>query len=212
MGKVVFASTGQVAGGYGPDERVTPDMMVRPTSTYACTKAFGEALARYYADRHGMSMICLRIGWHDHGNGGRRSEQADLDRIWSEPADSELVVKVRSRATSPCRRLRRLGQSRSQLGHRGRPTAAGLRAAERSARVRPSREHLEPRRRPSVAVDPFPFIVGVARSGTTLLRAVVDAHPEIAIPPESRFIPTFAPSAIGTRQRRGVVRTCWSVT
>ena len=40
-------STGQVACGYGPDERVTPDMMVRPTSTYACTKAFGEALARY---------------------------------------------------------------------------------------------------------------------------------------------------------------------
>ena len=34
---------------------------------------------------------------------------------------------------------------------------------------------------------PF-FIVGSARSGTTLLRLMLNAHPEVAIPPESRFI------------------------
>ncbi len=37
------------------------------------------------------------------------------------------------------------------------------------------------------AVPPF-FIVGSARSGTTLLRLMLNAHPEVAIPPESRFI------------------------
>lgn len=31
------------------------------------------------------------------------------------------------------------------------------------------------------------FIVGCGRSGTTLLRAMLDSHPEIAIPPESYF-------------------------
>ncbi|MDQ3751458.1 MAG: sulfotransferase [Actinomycetota bacterium] len=36
-------------------------------------------------------------------------------------------------------------------------------------------------------VPPF-FIVGSARSGTTLLRLMLNAHPEVAIPPESRFI------------------------
>ena len=36
---------------------------------------------------------------------------------------------------------------------------------------------------------PAPFIVGVARSGTTLLRLMLDAHPELAIPPETHFIP-----------------------
>lgn len=36
---------------------------------------------------------------------------------------------------------------------------------------------------------PIPFIVGVPRSGTTLLRLMVDAHPEIAIPGETHFIP-----------------------
>ncbi|MDQ3954041.1 MAG: sulfotransferase [Actinomycetota bacterium] len=32
------------------------------------------------------------------------------------------------------------------------------------------------------------FIVGSARSGTTLLRLILSAHPEVAVPPESRFI------------------------
>ncbi|MBI4259367.1 MAG: sulfotransferase [Actinobacteria bacterium] len=35
---------------------------------------------------------------------------------------------------------------------------------------------------------PF-FIVSAARSGTTLLRVMLDRHPEVAIPPESHFIP-----------------------
>jgi Sulfotransferase family len=32
------------------------------------------------------------------------------------------------------------------------------------------------------------FIVGSARSGTTLLRMVLNAHPDVAVPPESRFV------------------------
>lgn len=34
---------------------------------------------------------------------------------------------------------------------------------------------------------PF-FIIGSARSGTTLLRLILNAHPQVAVPPESRFI------------------------
>ncbi|MEJ7875953.1 MAG: sulfotransferase [Solirubrobacterales bacterium] len=36
---------------------------------------------------------------------------------------------------------------------------------------------------------PAPFIVGVGRSGTTLLRLMLDAHPEMAIPSETYFVP-----------------------
>jgi hypothetical protein len=36
---------------------------------------------------------------------------------------------------------------------------------------------------------PAPFICGVNRSGTTLLRLMLDAHPEMAIPPETHFVP-----------------------
>jgi hypothetical protein len=36
---------------------------------------------------------------------------------------------------------------------------------------------------------PSPFIVGASRSGTSLLRAMLVAHPDLAIPPETHFIP-----------------------
>ncbi|MGI8460925.1 MAG: sulfotransferase family protein [Solirubrobacterales bacterium] len=39
---------------------------------------------------------------------------------------------------------------------------------------------------------PAPFVVGVARSSTTLLRLMLDAHPELTIPPETHFIPKLA--------------------
>lgn len=35
---------------------------------------------------------------------------------------------------------------------------------------------------------PVPFIVGVGRSGTTLLRLMLDAHPDLAIPNETLFL------------------------
>lgn len=35
---------------------------------------------------------------------------------------------------------------------------------------------------------PAPFIVGVGRSGTTLLRLMLDAHPDLAIPSETLFL------------------------
>lgn len=43
--------------------------------------------------------------------------------------------------------------------------------------------------------SPAPFIVGVSRSGTTLLRLMLDAHPDLAIPPETHFVPEAAKCA-----------------
>lgn len=36
---------------------------------------------------------------------------------------------------------------------------------------------------------PAPFVVGLTRSGTTLLRMMLDAHPALAVPPETHFVP-----------------------
>jgi hypothetical protein len=45
------------------------------------------------------------------------------------------------------------------------------------------------------AALPMPFIVGAPRSGTTLLRLMLDAHPEVAIPPETGIFPWVAAAA-----------------
>jgi hypothetical protein len=46
---------------------------------------------------------------------------------------------------------------------------------------------------------PAPFVVGMNRSGTTLLRMMLDAHPELTIPPETHFVP----DVIKACRRRG---------
>lgn len=48
---------------------------------------------------------------------------------------------------------------------------------------------------PPARAQPFPFLVGRGRSGTTLLRSIFDSHPEMAIPDESHFL-------IGLSRRR----------
>jgi NAD+ dependent glucose-6-phosphate dehydrogenase len=70
---VVFASSGHVLG-MAEDEAAPAiyalddsrifgaDAPVRPNSEYAVAKVFGEAMGRYYAEVHGLRVICLRIG------------------------------------------------------------------------------------------------------------------------------------------------------
>jgi hypothetical protein len=57
-------------------------------------------------------------------------------------------------------------------------------------RLSPRRIIRGPLRLKGTDVPPFgvPFVVGTPRSGTTLLRLMLDAHPEIAIPSETHFI------------------------
>jgi nucleoside-diphosphate-sugar epimerase len=41
---------------------LTHESPVRPHGLYGCSKVWGEALARHFADTSPMSMLCLRIG------------------------------------------------------------------------------------------------------------------------------------------------------
>ena len=41
---------------------------------------------------------------------------------------------------------------------------------------------------PPEARGPMPVVVGVPRSGTTLLAVMIDSHPRVAIPPETAFL------------------------
>jgi NAD+ dependent glucose-6-phosphate dehydrogenase len=72
--RVIFASSSHVTGAYDgiepdtylhhlPDpRRILVTDPIRPDGDYGVSKAFGEALARYYTSRWGISSICLRIG------------------------------------------------------------------------------------------------------------------------------------------------------
>ena len=49
---------------------------------------------------------------------------------------------------------------------------------------------------------PTPFIVGAACSGTTLLRLTLDSYPDMAIPPETHFIPQICQEWQGNSNQR----------
>ena len=60
--RIVFASSNHVTGFYGQGETITPKALPRPDSYYGLSKAFGENLAQFYFDRHGLETVSLRIG------------------------------------------------------------------------------------------------------------------------------------------------------
>jgi nucleoside-diphosphate-sugar epimerase len=71
--RVVFASSNHAMGMYQWDDdrfadavhpvEVPADAPIRPDSIYGASKAWGEAIGRLYAERRGLEVVCLRIGW-----------------------------------------------------------------------------------------------------------------------------------------------------
>jgi nucleoside-diphosphate-sugar epimerase len=67
--RIVFASTIMTYDGYqGRDvgELLTPERHAWPMTYYAVSKRFGEDLGKMYARLHGMSIVCIRLGWFPH--------------------------------------------------------------------------------------------------------------------------------------------------
>ncbi len=71
--KVVFASSNHAVGTFEmqnapelydlDDGRVIDHTAaIQPDSLYGVSKAYGEAMGRYYVDHHGLKVVCLRIG------------------------------------------------------------------------------------------------------------------------------------------------------
>ena len=60
--RVIFASSNHAIGFHRRERFLDDAVELRPDSRYGVSKVFGEALGRLYADKHGMSVACLRIG------------------------------------------------------------------------------------------------------------------------------------------------------
>jgi L-arabinose 1-dehydrogenase [NAD(P)+] len=117
--RVVFASTNHVTQMYNaadperPEsmvedpEPVHPDQPPRPDSFYAVSKVCGEALGSYYADRHGMEAVDLRIGWLLTREELRERQTEDdalagyARAMWLSPRDCRAAVRRAVEADLP---------------------------------------------------------------------------------------------------------------
>ena len=107
--RIVYASSIMVSWGYQQDEpyksisegkfdqvdseevhTVTHRWPHRPTGLYPASKVWGEALARYYADVHQLSSLCLRIGWV---NAEDHPHTAASGAVWCSQRDVVQLVE-----------------------------------------------------------------------------------------------------------------------
>jgi nucleoside-diphosphate-sugar epimerase len=93
--KVLFTSTGQTILNNPKDAWITTDMPPRPSTAYACTKLFGEAMARYYSDTFDMSMIVIRLCWFQGYDSEALRQPREINRQWCSPRDlTQLIEKA----------------------------------------------------------------------------------------------------------------------
>jgi len=61
--RIIFASSINSVDGYPTGVQVKTNMPVAPANLYGASKAWGEALGRFFADQKDIAVQCLRIGW-----------------------------------------------------------------------------------------------------------------------------------------------------
>jgi uronate dehydrogenase len=86
--RVIFASSHHAIGFYRRSQIIDNAVPPRPDSRYGLSKAFGEALGRYYADKFGLSIACIRIGVCR-----RRPEDVRHLSIWISEDDMAQLIR-----------------------------------------------------------------------------------------------------------------------
>lgn len=106
--RVVFSSSNHAVGTF--EEANAPDIWeihdtrqidhhseIMPDSYYGVSKAYGEAMARYYVDHHELEAVCLRIG-----AATGTDKPASPENLWKPERDDEEGIRearTRIRAT-----------------------------------------------------------------------------------------------------------------
>ncbi|ELZ13806.1 NAD-dependent epimerase/dehydratase [Halovivax asiaticus JCM 14624] len=91
LDRVVFASTNHTMHMYNAADTAEPESLVeqprpvfpddtpRPDSPYGISKVAGEAIGTYFADRYGLTVVNLRIGWLLDDESLRETQSEDDD-------------------------------------------------------------------------------------------------------------------------------------
>ena len=87
--RIVFATSNHAVGFYPRAEKIDHRVVPRPDSRYGVSKAFGEALASLYSDKHGIGVLCTRIG-----NFGEKPIDKRRLSIWISPRDYTQLVRI----------------------------------------------------------------------------------------------------------------------
>ena len=124
VGKIVFASTNHVTGMYDREQAwpLSPELPARPDSLYGVTKAFGEDLGRYYSDKFGMSVVCLRFGWvlerpHNEQARWQWLSPDDLARLVSAALQSDVRFGIYYGVSNNTQRRWSIENARLDLGY-----------------------------------------------------------------------------------------------
>jgi uronate dehydrogenase len=89
VSRIVVATSNHAVGFYPRDQRIDHRVVPRPDSRYGVSKAFAEALASLYADKHGIGFLCTRIG-----NFGLQPIDKRRLAIWISPRDYTQLVRI----------------------------------------------------------------------------------------------------------------------
>jgi uronate dehydrogenase len=89
VNRILYASSNHAVGYYRRDQRIGPRDPARPDGRYGVTKAFMEALAQMYADKHGVAGFGMRIGYC----GPAPRDARDLSH-WLHPEDLSQLIEV----------------------------------------------------------------------------------------------------------------------
>jgi uronate dehydrogenase len=87
--RVVYGGSNHAIGFTPRCELLRADAPPRPDTNYGVSKAFGESVGRFYADRYGMRVACLRIGSCDD-----RPRSPRMLATWLSPDDAARLVEA----------------------------------------------------------------------------------------------------------------------
>ena len=91
--RVIYASSIHAVSGYPPDVQVKTSEPVNPGDLYGVSKCFGEALARYMAEKEGVSAICLRIGAFQPIESARSPDGIGMLDAWVSQRDLNQLIQ-----------------------------------------------------------------------------------------------------------------------